>query len=249
MGLRAEPIRDDVNLVALMYGSMVMAADLGPASDPFEGVAPALVGATTADIVGSIGRSMHTGSASQPSNLQLKPFFSQYERRSAVYFPRLTLQQWQVQQSAFKAEQARLADLEARSVDVLRFGDQQSERAHELQEGASEAVLYRGRNGRLARNGTFFEFRMRSSNQPLVLQTTYWGKQRNSRFKILADGVQVATESIDGSGPIAFVERSYELPTQVTQGKPFVVIRFEPESNAGAGPVFGCRMLPGTTTA
>jgi hypothetical protein len=132
-------------------------------------------------------------------------------------------------------------------VDVFRFGDQQSEHDHELKEGASEAVLYRGRNGRLARNGTFFEFRMRSSDQPLVLQATYWGKQRNSRFKIFADGVHVATDSIDGSGPIAFVERSYALPAQVSKGKPSVVIRFEPEANAGAGPVFGCRLLPAAT--
>jgi hypothetical protein len=261
MGLRAEPIRDDVNLVALMYGPMVMAADLGPAGGPFEGVAPVLVGETTAGVVGSIGhstighstidqasidqgKSMTTGSTSQPPNLQLKPFFSQYDRRSAVYFPRLTEPQWHAEQSAREVEQARVADLEARSVDVFRFGDQQSEHDHELKESASEEVLYRGRNGRLARNGAFFEFRMRSSDRPLMLQATYWGKQRNSRFKIFADGVHVATDSSDGSGPIAFVERSYELPTQVTQGKQFVVIRFEPEANAGTGPVFGCRLLP-----
>jgi len=247
MRLRAEPIRDDANLLALMYGSMVMAADLGAAGDPFEGRAPVLVGASTVDVMGSIGGSMNTGSASQPPDLQLKPFFSQYDRRSAVYFPRLTQQQWQVEQSAFEAEQARLADLEARSVDVLRFGEKQSERDHALSEGTSEAVLYRGRNGRWARGGASFEFRMRSSHEPLVLQATYWGKQRNSRFKIFADGVRVGTESMDGGGPIAFVERSYVLPPEVTHGKQFVVIRFEPEANAGAGPVFGCRVLPGTT--
>ncbi|MEA3181391.1 MAG: uncharacterized protein QOI59_4914, partial [Gammaproteobacteria bacterium] len=244
MGLRAEPIRDDADLVALMYGSMVMAADLGPASDPFEGAAPALVGATAADAVGSIGKSMNTGAASRPMNLQLKPFFSQYDRRSAVYFPRLTEGEWQAEQSALKAEQARVADLEARSVDVLRLGERQSEHDHLLKEGKSETVLYRGRTGRWARNGTSFEFRMRSSNEPLALQATYWGKQRNSRFKIFVDGVQVATESMDGGGPIAFVARSYKVPHEVTKGKQFVVVRFEPEVNAGAGPVFGCLMCP-----
>jgi DUF1680 family protein len=249
MRLRAEPVRDDANLVALLYGSMVMAADLGPASDPFKfdgAVPPALVGATTADVVGSIGRSMSTGSASRPANLPLKPFFSQYDRRSAVYFPRLTEQQWQVEQAAFAAEQARLAKLEAQSVDVLRFGERQSERDHALNEGKSEAVLYRGRNGRLARGGTAFEFRMRANHEPLVLQATYWGKQRNSRFRILVDGVRVGAEAMDGDGPIAFVERTYVLPVEVTKGKEFVVVRFEPEENAGAGPVFGCRVLPGT---
>jgi hypothetical protein len=52
---------------------------------------------------------------------------------------------------------------------------------------------------------------------------------------------------MDGGGPVAFVERSYAVPVEVTKGKEFVVVRFEPEENAGAGPVFGCRVLPGTT--
>jgi DUF1680 family protein len=246
MGLRAEPVRDDANVVALMYGPMVMAADLGPASLDFQGAAPVLVGTTTADVVSSIDQSMSTGAASRPANLPLKPFFSQYDRRSAVYFPLLTQQQWQVERAALAAEQARLAELESRSVDVMRFGERQSEHDHALNEGKSEAVLYRGRNGRLARGGAFFEFRMRSSHEPLVLQATYWGKQRNSRFRIFVDGVRVGAEAMDGSGPVAFVERSYVLPVEVTKGKEFVVVRFEPEENAGAGPVFGCRVLPGT---
>jgi DUF1680 family protein len=249
MRLRAEPIRDDANLVALMYGPTVMAADLGPGSLDLQGAVPVLVGATNADVVGSIDISMGTGSASRPPNLALKPFFSQYDRRSAVYFPRLTEQQWRVEQAAFAAEQARVAQLETRSVDVMRFGEQQSELDHALHEGKSEAVLYRGRNGRLARGGATFEFRMRSSNEPLMLQATYWGKQRNSRFKIFVDGVQVGTETMDGGGPIAFVERSYALPVDTMKGKEFVVVRFEPEENSGAGPVFGCRVLRGTTVA
>src|SRR4029077_7497173 len=77
MRLRAEPVRDDANLVALMQGPMVMAADLGSAGDPFdfEAPVPALVGATTADVVSSIGGSTNTGAATQPPNLPLKPFF------------------------------------------------------------------------------------------------------------------------------------------------------------------------------
>ena len=78
----------------------------------------------------------------------------------------------------------------------------------------------------------------------MALQATYWGKQRNSRFKILVDGVRVAAESMDGRGPVAFVDRSYQIPAAMTQGKEFVVIRFEPDENSGAGPVFECRMLP-----
>src|SRR5262249_31523767 len=122
--------------------------------------------------------------------------------------------------------------------------DPQSEHEHELQRGKSESVLYRGRDGRLARGGAAFEFRMRGGRGPQVLQGPYWGKQRNSRFRVLAAGVHIAAESMEGDGPIAFIERSYVLPAAVTQGKEFIVIRFEPEEDAGAGPVFGCRVLP-----
>ncbi len=53
----------------------------------------------------------------------------------------------------------------------------------------------------------------------------------------------VGAESTSGAGPIDFIERSYALAEQITRDKEFVVIRFEPEHEAGAGPVFGCRVL------
>ena len=226
MPLRAEPIRDDPNLLALLRGSMVMAADLGPADEPFTGEAPVLVGASTEEAL--------------KNTLPLKPFFCQYDRRSAVYFPRMTEQQWQVEQAARANEKKRIADLDARSVDIIELGEKDSEARHQFKAGTSETVLYRGRNGRWARSKTPFEFRVRNSDQPLTLQATYWGKQRGSQFKIYADGLQIGSEVMHGGGPIAFVERSYALPKSARE---FVVIRFEPEANAGAGPVFGCRVL------
>jgi hypothetical protein len=234
MPLRAEPIRDDANLLALLRGSMVMAADLGPADEPFRGDAPVLVGTSTEE-------------ALKATTLSLRPFYAQYDRRSAVYFPRLSEQQWQIEQAARAAEKARIADLDARSIDIVALGEKESEDVHQLKQGTSQTVLYRGRTGRWARSKTPFEFRVRSSNEPLTLQATYWGKQRGSRFKIFADGVQIGSETMDGDGPIAFVERSYALPTnaraKAIKGEPFVVIRFEPEPGGGAGPVFGCRIL------
>lgn len=245
MRLRAEPIRDDANLVALMRGPMVMAADLAPADEPWQGDTPVLVAATTADAVNSIH--ITTGSVSRPPNLTLKPFFSQYDRRSAVYFPRFTEDQWQAEQTRRTAVRKHEAEIEAASVDVLQLGEDQSERDHELKANTSETVLYRGRTGRWARNATPFEFRMRVTNDPLTLHATYWGKQHGSRFNVLVEGVTVGSESLDGSGPIEFIEREYAIPAQLTKGRQFVVVRFEAEKDSGAGPVFGCRTLKGRT--
>ncbi len=227
MPLRAEPIKDDADLLALLRGPMVMAADVGPADEPFQGDAPVLIGATTEEAINK-------------TSLPLRPFYSQYDRRSAVYFPRLTEQQWQVEQAKRAAEKKRIDDLDARSIDIVILGEKASETDHQLQEGTSETVLYRGRTGRWARSQTPFEFRVRNTSQPLTLQATYWGKQRGSQFKIYADDVLIGSETLDGTGPIAFVERSYALPRSE---KDSLIIRFEPGVNGGAGPVFGCRVL------
>jgi DUF1680 family protein len=247
MQLRSEAIAGDSNIVALLCGPMVMAADLGSATAPYDGEPPALVAASAPEAIATITRSegvFNTGKTSRPNGLALLPFFSQYQRRSAVYFRRYTETQWQAEESAVAVERARVADLEARAVDILRFGQISSQADHALREGKSEEVQYRGRTGRLARGGASFEFRMRCADQPLVLQAVYWGKQRNSRFTIFADGVSIGRETMDGNGPVAFVERTYAVPVEVARGKQFVVVRFVPDENAGAGPVFGCRMLP-----
>jgi uncharacterized protein len=227
MPLRAEPIKDDGDLLALLRGPMVMAADVGPADEPYRGDAPVLIGATAEE-------------ALNKTTFPLQPFYAQYDRRSAVYFPRLTEQQWQVEQAQRAAENKRIADLDARSIDIVMLGEKASESEHQLEEGTSETVLYRGRTGRWSRSRTPFEFRVRNANQPLALQATYWGKQKGSRFKVFADGVQIGAEAMEGDGPIAFVERSYALPRSE---KGFTLIRFEPEVEGGAGPVFGCRVL------
>ena len=49
MTLRAEPTPDDPDMIAFAHGPVVLAADLGPASEPFDSLPPALV---TGDALG-----------------------------------------------------------------------------------------------------------------------------------------------------------------------------------------------------
>jgi len=243
MPLRAEATRDDASVIALLRGPMVMAADLGPASASWQGDTPVLVGTTTAAAIAAIDKT--TGAASRPPNLVLQPFFTQYDRRSAVYFPRFTEEQWEAEKARLAGVQAHMAELDAQSIDIMRFGDEQAERDHQFKANTSESVLYRGRSGQWARNSTSFEFRMRVKDGPMVLHATYWGKQRGSRFKVYVDDVAVGSESMNGDGPVMFIEREYVMPP--TKGKQFVVVRFEPESHSAAGPVFGCRVVTGVS--
>lgn len=251
--LRLEPTVDDPDTVAVLYGPLVLAGDLGPATQPWSGLPPVLVGD---DLLAGIrpqaeAAVFRTQGVAQPDDLMLRPFAFQHERNTAVYFRRFTPAQWRTEQANFQAEQARLQDMQARSVDVVHLGEMQAERDHQLDAKLSYPVVYRGRNGRDARSGGYFEFTARASkapsgagpSAPLTLQATYWGEERNRRFAILVDGVEIARESLNGEAPGAFFDRAYPIPEALTRGKDKIRVRFEPEPGLSAGPAFGILLL------
>jgi len=238
---RIEPTNDDPNVIALMYGPMVLAADLGDAKEKFDCVAPALVGS---DLLASMKpdaqfANFKTSGIGRPSDLSIRPFFSQWERRTAVYYKKFTDAEWAKEQTAYAAEQARLKDLQARSVDVMHLGEMQPERDHELRSDISYPVSYRGKNGRDARTGGFFEFKSKVVDEPLTLQATYWGQERKRLFHILIDGTRIASETLGYNKMGEFIERDYPIPQELLKGKSTVTVRFEPEKGHTAGPVFG----------
>jgi len=245
MRLRTEPMRDDPDLVAFLYGPLVLAADLGPADVAFSGPAPGVVGedrvAAMQAIAGSAAE-FDMAASSRPRNLRLKPFFRQYDRRTAVYFRHYTEAQWGAEERSFAAEQARIGELNARAVDIVYLGKADGEQAHGLT-GPSETLLYRGRDSRLARKGGWFEFRMKCAHGPMTLQATYRGDERNRRFRVLVGGVAIATQRLDGERGERFFEQDYAIPVALTEGKQAVVVRFEADRDFATGPVYACRML------
>ena len=180
-------------------------------------------------------RSIAAFGVSRPGELRFSPFYKNYDRRSAVYFRRFTDAQWVKEEAAFAAEQARQKDLAARSVDVMHLGEMQPERDHDLRSDISYPVVYRGRNGRDARTGGFFSFRMKVRPGPLILQASYWADERKRLFHISIDGVRIASQTLKPDKPV-FFEVDYPIPEALTRGKQAVEVRFEPEPGNTAGP-------------
>lgn len=242
---RIEAINGDANIVALLNGPLVLAADLGESGKPFSGVAPALVGANlVASLLSSNESSTFIAKGiGRPNDLVLKPFYSQWERRSAIYFPKFTDEEWKKEQEKVAAENARLKDLEARSVDVMKLGDETAEKAHSLVSKISYPLSYRMKQGRDARSEGFFEFKMKVVDAPSTLRTTYWGEEGKRIFYILIDGQKIATENLGYKKLGEFVEIDYAIPIELLKGKAEVLVRFEPEKGHTAGPVFGCLLF------
>ena len=245
MDLRLESTAGDGNVVAVLRGPLVLAADLGAADKPFDQAAPALVGADLLAGFAAVDPAKASYVARgvvRPADLPFAPFYRQYQRRSAVYFKRFSDAGWATEEAAFTAEQARLRELAARSVDVMHLGEMQPERDHDLTSEISYPVVYRGRQGRDARSGGFLEFSMKVKPGPLVLQASYWGDERPRTFDILVDGERIATQKLGHDRPGEFIDIDYAVPEALTQGKQSVRVKFVPHDRNTAGPVFGVRL-------
>ena len=245
--LRIEPTPGDANTIAILRGPMVMAADLGDISTKWDSADPAMVGA---DLLGGFKQgpglervSYQTHGVVRPADLTFVPFYSQYQRRSAVYFKRFSDDQWKVEEAAFLVEQTRLRDIAARSVDVMHLGEMQPERDHNLVSEISYPVEYRGKQGRDARSGGYFEFSLHTKPGSLVLMATYWGSERGQSFDILIDNVLLASQQLKDNKPGKFFDVEYPVPEPLTKGKSSIRVRFVPHSHSTAGPVFGVQLF------
>jgi uncharacterized protein len=247
LSLRLEPTPDDPKVAAILHGPLVLAADLGPAGKtPYDGPAPALVSASVLDGLKPVDgerAAWKTAAMGRPQDLVLRPFAGQHERRTAVYFPHFTEAAWAEEQANFRAEEQKRREIQARSTDVMHLGEMQAEHDHDLDSKISYPVVYRGRNGRDARSGGYFQFRMKVRPGPLTLRATYWGEERNRAFRILVDGTSIAHETLDGAHPGIFFDQDYPIPPGLTAGKTSMLVRFEPDPDHTAGPAFGVLCL------
>ena len=242
--LRAEPTRDDPRVFAVLDGAAVLATDLGPADKAPEPVDLTFsVDAGSETHVDDPDRLMAAMALGPLGSRVPQPFFRLVDRNTAIYFKGIPQQEWDAEQKRVADEAARMAALDARSVDIVKLGDEYDEKAHDLTSKISYPLSYRFRKGRDARDGGYFEFAMKVKPGPLSLQATYWGDERDKLFHISVDGTRIATETQDGTGPIRFIDRDYPIPPELTRGKRTITVRFEPEPRSRVTPVYGVRLL------
>ena len=252
LSLWEEATEDNPDVVALLRGPLVLAADMGPSDEPAQiDQAPVLVGN---DILGSLSpvdeaeARFRSGEVTRPANLTFAPFYNRYHRRTAVYFNKYTPDGWVAAEAALAAQQAEEAALRARTVDVVHLGQMQAERDHNLESNISYPTVYRGQHGRDARSDGFFEFTIDVAPGPMQLQAKYWGDERRKDFQIYVDGEVIARQTLDAEHPGEFFTVDYAVPERLTEGKSQVRIRFQPTHDmTRCGPVYGVRMMSGET--
>ncbi|MCU0358577.1 MAG: glycoside hydrolase family 127 protein [Cyclobacteriaceae bacterium] len=250
MTIYTESIPDNPDRIALLYGPLVLAGQLGnEMPDPVYGTTVLMTTNKNAvdwiKPVEGAALTFRTESAARPQDVKLIPFYKTYDQYYNVYWDFFTPEAWSLRQADYEAEKKRISDIESRTIDYIRIGEMQPERDHNLRASERSYVSQAlGRPGREVRLGGYFEFDMKvdpaASN---VLLCSYIGDDRNRSFDFLVDGVKIATQELNGGTAGRFFDVEYPVPDELVKGKSAVVIRVQAHPGKTAGRVFGCRIV------
>jgi hypothetical protein len=261
MRLWSEPLPDDPNKVALLYGPLVLAGVLGEgaaeepgrqadeeaseqtADAPYFEPSAADVAAWVKPVAGK-SLTFKTQGVGRPSDVELIPLYEVVHQKYSVYWDLMTprLLAMREQEAAQRREFG--ADLERRTVDKLLFGDEEAEKKRNLQGETHRSGRFRGHTWRQAERGWFaVDFAVLPA-EPVDLACRYWGGDgRYQQFDVLVNGVKVASEALHHEKPGEFVYHTYAIPFEVTKGKERATVRFESRDNLVAGSVYECRTV------
>ncbi|MGC4092676.1 MAG: glycoside hydrolase family 127 protein [Polyangiaceae bacterium] len=210
MTLRAEALPDDPSLVALLYGPIALAADLGnsgldhalrygPQAPELAlettPAAPTFVAASVADVLSHIRPSatpleFRSDGIGEPQDVQLRPFFRMADSRYALYFPILSEATRDARNAQTKATALARTALDARTVDRVQPGLAADEAQHRMQQKGSDGARFEGRRARSVfwGNGEFSYVLKLPRSGPSALRFECWGgESRRHRFEILSE--------------------------------------------------------------
>jgi DUF1680 family protein len=259
--LRKEPLPDNPERFALMWGPLVLAGDLGPERQEQErrsqqkaageDSAPVLVAAAEPvesflkPVAGKPGTFVTSG-VGLTSEVTFVPFYQLPRRRYAIYWDMFTPEEWKKKSEAFAAEQEKQKKLEAATVAFAQPGQMQTERDFNQQGEDSAPVQLLERYGR--RGTKWFSFDVPvDAGRPMGLVVTFSNDaRRNGSFDVLVDGKKVGEQATERRSPeqdVRFFDVEYSIPTGIVEGKQKVTVRFEASSGSDIPGVFGIRTI------
>lgn len=249
MNLRSEHMPDNPNRIALLYGPVVLAGQLGTTMpDPVYGSTVLLTDNRNISdwIIKSPSRlEFQTKGVAQPTDVSLIPFYNTFDQYYNVYWDFFTPTDWVNRQQEYEAEKKRQNEVELRTIDICRIGEMQPERDHNLKASEKSYVSEAfGTMGREARASGYFSFEMKvDPNVPNYLLCTYLGDDANRGFDFLIDDKHIATQELKGGTTGKFFDIEYPIPAEYIVGKTKVTVRINAHTTKTAGRIFGCRTV------
>jgi DUF1680 family protein len=254
--LRLGRLPDNPTRAAVMWGPLVLAADLGPqprrvadgdGDGPAAATAPSPVLVTDRPVTEWLqpvaGEPGTFRTAGLGVDFTLAPFYKTHRRIYTGYLDVLTPVENVERLNAIEVERERIRRLEAATVVYLAPTDASVEKAHNQQGEATSLIRTEGRPGRRAAKWFSYDLPLPGPT-PRAMVVTYNRDNRRTRdFEVLVDGRRIGEETFPFDSESAFFDREYELPASLLEGKARVTVRFQVTGTNEIAPVYGIRLI------
>jgi len=258
--LRKEALPDNANRMAIMWGPLVLAGDLGPEvsrrsrqGGTAPEAAPALVTASDnvagwlKPVEGKPG-TFHTVNVGLKQDIDFAPFYEMPRRRYAIYWDVFTPGEWAKKSAAYEAQKEADAKLTAATIGFAQPGQMQTERDFAEKDEDSTPVQLNGKYGRQGNGWFSYELPVDPTAAATLVVTYSNDARRPGGFDVLVDGVKVGEQTIERRTPeidVRFFDVKYPLPLDMVKGKQKVTVRFQAKEGNSIPGVFGIRTVRG----
>lgn len=249
--LRIEPLPDNPRRVALMWGPLVLAGDLGPAQGrgsvspddvPVFVAAERPVADWLKPVQGQPGTFRSEG-VGKDREVEFTPFYRLHRHTYGVYWDLFTPEEWEQHAKEIALQREEKRKLEAATVAYVQPGEMQPERDANMQGEDTEPSRLQGRPGRRGKKWFSFDLKGTPTNALALVVTYNRDEWQDRTFDILVNNTKVADQRIERRGPTRFFEVRYELPKQVTQGNEALNVKFHATGGNEIAAVYGIRLI------
>jgi DUF1680 family protein len=273
MSLRLEPMPDDPHVVAVLYGPILLAGDLGKEgldqvkrygpSAPTLGriktpTVPAFVTAnlkagTDASaallpaikpVAGGTPLTFKTAGLGKPDDVTLMPFYKASDIRYRVYWNTYAPADWEKHEAERAATEAHRHELGSATIDSVAPGANESESAHHYQNQNAAPSFFEGKPAREARPNGWFSYDLNvSPNQAVTLVCTYRGSEGRRRIFDILIDGEKIATETLAYHPTELFDVEYAVPETLTKGKTHVTVKFQPQPESATAAIFDVRIV------
>jgi hypothetical protein len=253
--LHTEPLPDNPNRMALLWGPLVLGGDLG-AGNARGGGGRGAKGATPDEVFVEADKAIDKWLkpvSGKPGTFQAMtagkqeitfvPFYQLAQHKYGIYWDVYTPAELAKVSPNVAMLAAQQQKLQAITISYAQPGMMQPETDHNFQGEASTPVTVNDQPGR--KGSGWFSFDMGvDPTKSLSLLVTYNGGETAKRtFDILVDGSKLASETVNaGTAASKFNDVTYKLPADLVKGKEKVTVRFQATGGNEIAGVFGIRV-------
>lgn len=245
MRLHAQPMPDDPDLQAIMFGPIVLAGLTSKDTPIAEDVNTGYLTIAHRDPASWLkpvpGQPLTFQTVGLSRQITFIPLYDVIDQKFGVYWD-LVSPNSKREQGLKAIEQSKQAR-NRRIVDVVEVdGGGEVEKNHNLFAESSGSGPYGGRH---FRDGMAFGWDLKIlPNAPMTLSVTYWGDDDGRTFDITVNGQRIATESLHHNKPGHLFDVEYPIPSSLTANADNKIqVRFIAHKDNTAGGVFTCATL------